>query len=76
MSPAGDGIEYQGTVEPARIGQLLDLYAATWWAADRSGPGVEKMLAASDLVFALIDRPADRLVGFARVLTAVRTRRS
>lgn len=64
-----DGIELQNLVEPARIGQLLDLYAATWWAADRTGPDVKKMLAASDLIFALIDRATDRLVGFARVLT-------
>lgn len=65
-----DGIELQNLVEPARIGQLLDLYAATWWAVDRTGPDVKKMLAASDLIFALIDRATDRLVGFARVLLA------
>lgn len=64
-----DGIELQSIVEPARIGQLLDLYATTWWACHRTGPEVEKMLTASDLVFALIDRSPDRLVGFARVLT-------
>jgi hypothetical protein len=41
---AVDGIELRNIVEPARIGQLLDLYAGTWWAGDRSGPEVEKML--------------------------------
>jgi GNAT superfamily N-acetyltransferase len=69
MQPAVEGIELRDAVEPGRIGQLLELYAATWWAPDRSGPDVAKMLAATDLVFALIDRSDDRLVGFARVLT-------
>jgi predicted GNAT family N-acyltransferase len=63
------GIELQDRVERARIGQLLHLYTAAWWAADRTAPDVERMLAASDIVFALIDRAGDRLVGFARVLT-------
>jgi len=62
-------LDLQNTVEPARVGQLLDLYAATWWAADRTERDVAAMLTATDIVFALIDRPADRLVAFARVLT-------
>jgi GNAT superfamily N-acetyltransferase len=64
-----DGIELRDILEPSRTGQLLELYAQTSWAADRTGPEVGRMLAASDLIFALIDQPADRLVGFARVLT-------
>jgi isopentenyldiphosphate isomerase/GNAT superfamily N-acetyltransferase len=56
-------------VEPARVGQLLDLYKHTWWAAERSADDVAAMLAACDLVFALVDTHEDRLVAFARVLT-------
>jgi GNAT superfamily N-acetyltransferase len=63
------GIEVRGGVEPGRVPQLMDLFAGEWWTAGRTVRDVEKMLAASDLVFAAVLAPADRLVGFARVLT-------
>jgi len=47
----------------------MDLLADQWWTADRQIADVERMLTASSLVFALIHRPSDRLVGFARVIT-------
>ena len=50
------------------------MYDHAWWAAHRDAAGVEQMLAGTDLVLALIDRAADRLVGFARVLTDWRYR--
>jgi GNAT superfamily N-acetyltransferase len=56
-------------VGPERVGQLLELYRSAWWAADRTAEDVRAMLAGSDLVFAVVDRRVDRLVGFARVLT-------
>jgi predicted GNAT family N-acyltransferase len=52
-----------------RLPQLMDLLADQWWTADRQIADVERMLTASSLVFALIHRPSDRLVGFARVIT-------
>jgi GNAT superfamily N-acetyltransferase len=62
-------IEVRYEVEPARLPQLLELYAGEWWTAGREPADVEAMLAASGAVVALIDRDDDRLVGFARALT-------
>jgi GNAT superfamily N-acetyltransferase len=62
-------IELQDHVERDRLPQLMELYAAAWWATNRTTAEVATMLERSDLVFALVDRHADRLVGFARVLT-------
>lgn len=64
-----DAIEVHDVIEPARLGQLLEFYRATWWAAHRTQSDVERMLAGSDLVIALVDEATDRLVAFARVLT-------
>lgn len=47
----------------------MELFASEWWTAGRKTDDVEAMLRGSDLVFALVDRVADRLVGFARVIT-------
>jgi hypothetical protein len=62
-------IELQDRVEPDRLPQLMELYAQAWWATSRTAAGVATVLERSDLVFALVDRAADRLVGFSRVLT-------
>ncbi len=62
-------IELQDHVEPERLPQLMDLFAQAWWAKDRTAADVAAMLERSDLVFGLIDRATDRLVGFTRVLT-------
>ena len=50
------------------ITQLVDLYKNEFWSHQRTRPGVEKMLAASDVVIALVDGD-DRLTAFTRVLT-------
>jgi GNAT superfamily N-acetyltransferase len=63
------GIEIRNELEARRAGQLCDLFAQTWWAADRDEPYVRRVLAGSDLVFGLVDLSSDRLVGFARALT-------
>jgi len=47
----------------------MALFASAWWAAERTDTEVRRMLAASDLVVAVIHRPSGRLVGFARVMT-------
>ena len=62
-------IAVKEAVEAERLAQLMDLFASAWWTASRTADDVSAMLAASDLVFALIHRPTDRLVGFARVIT-------
>ncbi len=50
------------------ITQLVDLYKNEFWSKQRTRPAVEKMLAASDVVVALVDQD-DRLAAFTRVLT-------
>ena len=57
------------SVEPARLPDLLDLFATAWWMSDRTLDETARILAESDLVFTLQDQDTDRLVGFARVLT-------
>ncbi len=52
-----------------RLPQLMDLYANEWWTSGRTADDVTRMLQETDLVVALVHRPTDRLVGFARVLT-------
>jgi GNAT superfamily N-acetyltransferase len=67
VSGVSDGIRVRDTLEPARVGELLELYRSAWWAARRSAADVQRMLAETDLVLALVD--GERLVAFARVLT-------
>jgi GNAT superfamily N-acetyltransferase len=54
------------SVEPSRLPELLELLRTAWWMSDRTPDDVARMLTESDLVFVLT---ADRVVGFARVLT-------
>jgi predicted GNAT family N-acyltransferase len=61
--------EIRERLEPSHVTQLMELYAAEWWTSERQLPDVEAMLAGTDLVVAVIHRPSERLVGFARVLT-------
>jgi GNAT superfamily N-acetyltransferase len=49
--------------------QLMELFDSAWWTVDRTEADVRRMLAASDLVVAVIHRLSGRLVGFARVMT-------
>jgi predicted GNAT family N-acyltransferase len=62
-------VEVREHLDRSHTSQLMDLYAAEWWTSERELPDVEAMLESTDLVVALIHRPSDRLVGFARVLT-------
>lgn len=52
-----------------QVQDLLDLYANEWWTRERTLAGVERMLAATDLLFGVVDTSSGRLVAFARVLT-------
>ncbi|XVV12446.1 GNAT family N-acetyltransferase [Actinoplanes sp. CA-131856] len=47
----------------------MELFASVWWAAQRTETEVHGILAGSDVVVAVLDRPSGRLVGFARALT-------
>ncbi len=51
-----------------QISELLDLYKQEFWSQKRERDDVVKMLAATDIVIALVD-DSDQLIGFTRVLT-------
>ena len=61
-------IEVRYEVGADGLPYLMDLFASAWWTAGRTTNEVTRMLAASDLVFALAYGPSGRLVGFARVI--------
>lgn len=56
-------------LDDAQIDQLVDLYRGESWCANRRREDVERMLAHTDVIVALVEGPDDALVGFARVLT-------
>jgi predicted GNAT family N-acyltransferase len=51
-----------------RLPQLVELFASTWWASERTLAQADTIVTNSDVVIGLVD-DADRLVAFARVLT-------
>jgi predicted GNAT family N-acyltransferase len=61
--------EVRDHLTPAHLDDLLRLYGNEWWTARRTRPDVERMLAASDLLFAVVEKGSGSLVAFARVLT-------
>jgi predicted GNAT family N-acyltransferase len=65
----GREFEVRDRLTPAQVDDLLRLYSNEWWTAERTRPDVERMLAASDLLFAVADKGSGSLVAFARVLT-------
>lgn len=60
--------EIRNSLSASQKEDLLRLYANEWWTKDRTRSDVERMLAATDLLYALVD-VSDSLVAFARVLT-------
>jgi GNAT superfamily N-acetyltransferase len=64
-----DALEVRDRLAPAQVEDLLRLYGNEWWTAQRTRPDVERMLAATDLLFAVVDTGSGSLVAFARVLT-------
>jgi GNAT superfamily N-acetyltransferase len=61
------GISYD--VEAVHLPHLMKLFASAWWTTERTEAETRGILAGSDVVVTVVDRPAERLVGFARVLT-------
>ena len=68
MSPQFD-CDVRGALSPSQVDDLMLLYANEWWTRDRTRSDVERMLAESDLLFAVTERESQSLVAFARVLT-------
>ena len=62
-------LEVRDRLSPAQVEDLLRLYGNEWWSAQRTRLDVERMLEASDLLFAIIEKESDSLAAFARVLT-------
>ncbi len=51
-----------------QISELLDLYKNEFWSNKRTLQDVVRMLAASDIIIALVD-DNEKLIGFTRILT-------
>lgn len=51
-----------------QIVELVDLYKNEFWSKQRTYQNVSKMLAASDIIIALVDE-SKQLIGFTRILT-------
>lgn len=51
-----------------QISELVELYKHEFWSKNRTSQGVTKMLAASDVIIALINEEQE-LIAFCRVLT-------
>jgi predicted GNAT family N-acyltransferase len=65
----GRRYEVRDYLSRAQVEDLMALFGGAWWTAQRTRPDVERMLAASDLLFAVVDKASGSLVAFARVLT-------
>jgi predicted N-acetyltransferase YhbS len=63
------GFEIRRGLSASQVDDLLGLYAGEWWTRDRTRADVERMLAATNQVFAAVECSSGSLVGFARVLT-------
>ncbi|MTJ06181.1 MULTISPECIES: GNAT family N-acetyltransferase [unclassified Anabaena] len=51
-----------------QISELVELYKNEFWSKNRTYQGVVKMLAASDIIIALVNEE-EQLIGFCRVLS-------
>ncbi len=49
--------------------QLHKLYQNEWWSQKRKLADIRKMLAATDIILALVSAPEKRVAAFARILT-------
>ena len=61
--------EIRNSLSTSQTEDLLRLYANEWWSAERTRSDVERMLLATDFLFAAVEVSSESLVGFARVLT-------
>ena len=61
--------EVRDRLSVPQVDDLVRLYGNEWWSKDRTRPDVEKMLLASDLLIAVVEKGSKSLAAFARVLT-------
>ncbi|MDY7020974.1 MAG: GNAT family N-acetyltransferase [Cyanobacteriota bacterium] len=62
-------IEIINQLNESQVQDLVQLYQSTWWGQNRTLEEVEKMLKYSDLIFGIVSREDQKLIGFARILT-------
>jgi predicted GNAT family N-acyltransferase len=55
-------------LDETQISELVELYKNEFWSYNRTYPGVVKMLAASDIIIALVNEEKE-LIAFCRILT-------
>ena len=55
-------------LDETQISELVELYKNEFWSHNRLYPGVVKMLAASDIIIALVNEEKE-LIAFCRILT-------
>ena len=55
-------------LDESQVSQLVELYKNEFWSHNRTYQGVVKMLAASDMIIALVNEQKE-LIGFCRILT-------
>ncbi len=56
-------------IEPGQLDQLVELFRTTWWASERTRHDAAQVLAGSQVVVGLVERPQGRLIGFCRAIT-------
>ena len=65
---ADRGFQVRDSLSATQRDELMRLCASEWWTKARTRRQIDRMLASTDLVYAVVDQ-ADSLVAFARVLT-------
>ncbi len=55
-------------LDETQVSQLVELYKNEFWSHNRTYQGVVKMLAASDIIIALVTEQKE-IIGFCRILT-------
>ncbi len=63
------GFAVRDRLSPSQVDDLLRMYRNEWWSSARTRAGVERMLAAADQLYAIVERRSDSLAAFARVLS-------
>lgn len=62
-------IEIIDYLSERQIEDLHQLYQSAWWSKDRELPDIKRMLKNTDIVVAIRDIDAKKVIGFSRVIT-------
>ena len=64
-----EGFYIANKLDDDHIKDLCAMMRDVWWGGDRTVDYVRKIVENSDIIFAVIQRGSEKLIGFARVLT-------